>query len=182
MLKVEEDETLLRLGIINVWTDLPCKNLVTYQSPFCTETVPNGLFSSPGVPDLYLWIQGGNSSQFSIGAEVPKLYPVQLGRTAVLPRNQLGNSSLQHSVPQFRNCTLQKEGIALLRRYCWGVRGTAKLQQRYSDGTAEVFEALRRYSSGTPTELGGNWSGTDAIHRSGTAVLIRITSTVLVPV
>ena len=63
---------------------------VPYQCPFCTETVLNGLFSSPAVPDQYLWIPGGNSSQFSIGAGVPKLYPAQLERTAVLPRNRLG--------------------------------------------------------------------------------------------
>ena len=90
---------------------------VPYQCPFCTETVPNGLFSSPAVPDLYLWIPEGNSSQFSIGAEVPKLYPAQLGRTAELPRNRLGTPVIStHSVPQFRNCTLRKEGTAATAR------------------------------------------------------------------
>jgi len=33
------------------------------------------------------------------------------------------------------------------------LNGTADELERYSDGTAEVFEALRRCSSGIPTEL-----------------------------
>ena len=51
---------------------------VPYQCPFCTDTVPNGHFSSPAVPDQYLWVPRGNSSQFPISAGVPKQYPAQL--------------------------------------------------------------------------------------------------------
>jgi len=90
---------------------------VPYQCPFCIETVSNGHFSSPAVPDQYLWVPGGNSIEFPINARFPKQYPAQLGRTAVLPRNRWGTLVISTQLElQFRNCTLQKEGIAVLPR------------------------------------------------------------------
>jgi len=55
------------------------------------------------------------------------------------------------------------------RLYCWGTRGTAKVQQRHSDGTPAV---LRRNSGDTPTDLRRYSDGTKAVLRRNWGELI----------
>ena len=88
------------------------------------------------------------------------------GTDAVLRRN----SGTPTELRRYSNGT----GRKLIGDWC----GTPT-EIRYSDGTGR--ELIGDWC-GTPTELEGNWLGTDAVLWSSTAVLIRITSTVLVPV
>jgi len=76
-------------------------------------SVPQQYRMVPAVPDL--WVPGGNPSQYPISAGAPKQYAAQLRRTAVLPRNRLRTPVISTQlVPQYRNCTLRKEGTAVL--------------------------------------------------------------------